>query len=58
MCIVCCVKELFLLVCWELVLISEEVISSAYLYGENRKSVLQQCVHVRESADCISIIID
>lgn len=57
-CIVCCVKGLFLLVCWELDLISGEVISSAYWYGENRKSVLQHCVHVCESFGCITVIID
>lgn len=57
MCVVCCVKGLFLLVCWELDLISGEVISSAYLYVENRKSVIQHCVHVYDSSGCISIII-
>ena len=47
MCVVCCVKGLFLLVCWELDLISVELVFSAYLYEENCKSVLQHFVIVR-----------
>jgi hypothetical protein len=41
-----------------LYLISGEVISSAYLCGENCKSVSQHFVHVCESSGCIGIIID
>jgi hypothetical protein len=45
------------LVCWELDLISVEVVSNAYLYDENHKSVLHDFVHMHKASDCESFIL-